>query len=191
MQVSHHFLHPSQGTRVKDLTRFLWSASCLFPADVVSRDRIAAKIIEQVEAGWDGGSFQVEKDCHLLSDFFLSLACWQIYPQSLIEKIVNRILVDAVLKQQQTVRQSRLALFITAAQIEASHLTLEKTLLPAVASGLPLYFKAEKELIKRPYLARLAGVIDRHREELGWENIQCCTTVPHLNLAGLTFNFKG
>ena len=189
MQIPYTFLHPSRGTRVKDLTRFLWTASCLIPVDVISRGQIAAKIIEQVEAGWDGGSFQIENDSHLLSDFFLSLACWQIYPQSLIEKIVNRTFVDVVLKQHQTVRQSRLALFLIAAQIEASHLALENSLLPVVTSGLPLY-KADKELIKRPHLARLAGVMDRRRKELDWENIQCCTTVPHLNFAGLTFTYK-
>lgn len=190
MQSPNIFLHPSRGTRVKDLTRFLWTASCLIPADADSRERIATLIIEQVEAGWKGGCFLLEKDVHLLSDFFLSLACWQIYPQSLIEKVINRSFVDVVIKQQQSVRQSRLALFMVAAQIEAPNLKLDRTLLSKVAFNLPPY-RVEKELVKRPHLSRLAAVMDRYKEQLGWENIHCSSTVPHLNFAGLTFDCKG
>lgn len=189
LQTPYVFMHPSRGTRIKDLTRFLWTTSCLIPTNVTSRDRIASEIIDQVDAGWSAGSFQLDHDCHLLSDFFLSLACWKIYPQLLIDKVIDRTFIDVVLKQKQTVRQSRLALFLVAAQIEAS-LPLLNEFLPEIASNLPQY-KTEKELIKRPQLARLAGIIDRHREELGWENIHCCTTVPHLNVAGLTFNYEG
>ncbi|KAK4029137.1 hypothetical protein OUZ56_022147 [Daphnia magna] len=190
LQMPYVFMHPSRGTRVKDLTRFLWTASCLIPTNVISQDRIASEIIDQVDAGWNTGSFQLDHDCHLLSDFFLSLACWKIYPQSLIDKIIDRSFIDVVLRQRQTIRQSRLALFLVAAQIEASHLPLVNKFLPEIASNLPPY-KVEKELLKRPQLARLAGLIDRYREELGWENIHCCTTVPHLNLAGLTFDHEG
>lgn len=190
MQTPNNFLHPSQGTRVKDLTRFLWTASCLIPAEIVSRERITRAIIEQVEAGWNSGCFLLEKDVHLLSDFFLSLACWQIYPQPLIEKIINQSFVDVVIKQQQSVRQSRLALFMVAAQVEAPNLKLDRTLLSKVASNLPPY-RIEKELVKRPHLSRLAAVMDRYREQLGWENIRCSSTVPHLNFAGLTFDYKG
>ncbi|XP_057366003.1 uncharacterized protein LOC130686854 [Daphnia carinata] len=190
LQTPYMFMHPSRGTRIKDLTRFLWTASCLIPTNVISQDRIASEIIDQVDAGWRTGSFQLDQDCHLLSDFFLSLACWKIYPQPLIDKIIDRNFINVVLRQRQTVRQSRLALFLVAAQIEAPHLLLVKEFLPDIASNLPPY-KIEKELVKRPQLARLAGVIDRYREELGWENIRCCTTVPHLNLAGLTFDYEG
>jgi hypothetical protein len=76
-----------------------------------------------------------------------------------------------------------------AARIEVPHLSVIVKFLPEISLNLPAY-KAEKELIKRPRLASLANVIDRSREELGWENIRCCTTVPHLNYAGLTFNYK-
>lgn len=184
------FLHPSRGTRVKDLTRFLWTASCLIPPDEALRQRIATEIIDQVENGWNRGHFTLEKDCHLLSDFFLSLACWNIYPKSLIEKVVDRTFVDTVIKQKQTIRQSRLALFLAAVQIESSSLELEPTFFNQVAANLPPY-KVERELLKRPHLSRLAGAIDRHREELEWNDIQCHTTVPHLNLAGITFNSSG
>jgi hypothetical protein len=189
LETPQSFVHPSEGTRVKDLTRFLWTASCLIPTDIISRDKIAAEIIDQVYNGWTYGSFQLDKDWHLLADFFLSLACWKIYPVSLIEKIINRNFIDIVLNQKKTIRQSRLALFLEAARIEVPHLSAMQKFLPEISLNLPTY-KAEKELSKRPQLASLANVIDRSKEELGWENIHCCTTVPHLNYAGLTFNYK-
>lgn len=184
------FLHPSQGTRIKDLTRFLWTASCLVPPDEVLRQNIAIEIIDQVEIGFNNGNFNLEKDSHLLSDFFLSLACWNIYPKSLIKKIVNRSFIDTVIKQKQTVRQSRLALFIVAANIEAPSLELDHSFLDQLAANLPPY-KVEKEFLKRPSLMSLAGIADRYRENLEWTNIHCHSTIPHLNLAGITFNWKG
>lgn len=188
--MSQKFVHPSKGTRIKDLTRFMWSASCLIPTEVSSREKIALKIIEQVNTSWSEDGFQLEKDCHLLSDFFLSLACWQIYPKSLIESVINQNFIECVIKQKQTVRQSRLALFLVSAQIEAPYLAVDRSLLPQVAFNLPPY-RVEKELSKRPYLSRFAAFIDRKREQLGWENIHCFSTIPHLNFAGITFDFQG
>jgi hypothetical protein len=126
----------------------------LIPTNIISRDQIAAEIIDQVYTGWNSGSFQLDKDWHLLADFFLSLACWKIYPASLIEKIIDRRFIDIVLNQKKTIRQSRLALFMEAARIEVPHLSMIKKFLPEISLKLPAY-KEEKELIKRPRLSIL------------------------------------
>ena len=189
IQSPHHFMHPSRGNRVKDLTRFLWTTSCLLPAEDASCQEIAKEVIELVDISLRRGVFQLEKDCHLLSDLLLSLACWKIYPEALIEQIINQNFIECILKQQQTIRQSRLALFMVAAQVEAPHLGLNDAFLQNVAFGLPP-FRVEKELMKRPHLARIAAAVDSSKVNLSFKDIKCGTTVPHLNIAGLTFNWE-
>lgn len=183
------YYHPTRRTRVKDITRFMWVASCLTPPNHPLCRQIAANAVEMLDAAWEAGSFHPDDDCHLLADFFLSLACWNIYPEELIKKIVTQSFLDAVVKRKQTVRQSRLALFLVAAGIEAPHLDLPVSFFNQVSADLPPH-KMEKELGKRTLLVKLAGLIDRNREHFGWSGIECGSPIPHLNIAGLIFEYR-
>lgn len=167
----------------------MWAVTCLVPSDHPSSRKIANNVIALLETALKSGSFRLHHDCHLLSDFLLSLACWDIYPEELIKKIVTPSFVNAVVDQQQTLRQSRLALFLTGAHLEAPHLQLPESYFHQVSAGLRPY-KIEKELTKRTLLAKLAACVDRCREELQWNDIQCGSPIPHLNIAGLAFRYK-
>ena len=169
-------------------------------------------MIPFLEEAWDGGHLQVAENCHLVSDAFLSLACWNTYPKTLIEKVINNSIliineltnyiyniqvmtksfVDLVLsenssKQLTTLRQSRLALFLVAAEIEAPHLSLPETLKKQVLSSRMLQQRERK----REKLVQLVGAMHQQSEKLGWTEIHYHSLIPHLNIAGLTFISNG
>lgn len=188
---AHFNAHPTYGTRTKDLTRLMWILTCITNKQTVERDEIADILIQQVDELWSNGQFRIGTDYHLLSDFFLSLAFWRLYPQSLIESIISQEYVYAAIRSSDSFRRSRLALFLKAASIEAPHLKLDESFLVQLARIVPPFFVMQ-EINRRPYLAILADTIRRKQKKnsLGWENIEIFSTVPHLNLGGVTFIHK-
>lgn len=85
------YTHPASGTRAKDLVKILWALSCLVVGEqrLPTAHQIADVLVPQLEAAWDLGHFFREADsCHLMSDALLSLACWNIYPARLIDKVI-------------------------------------------------------------------------------------------------------
>ena len=184
--------HPTRGTRTKEVTRLMWVLSCIVNEPSSERDKIAESLIQQVDEAWKKGFFNRNKheDYHLLSDFFLSLACWRLYPQILIESIINRKFVDAVIGRNGSFRLSRLALFLVAARIEAPHLKLDDSLMTDIVNSVPP-FLVNQELKRRPRLGQLTKTIILNKTLLECEDIQCCSSVPHLNIGGVTFIYKG
>lgn len=184
--------HPTRGTRTKEVTRLMWALSCIATEPSSERDEIADSLIQQVDEALKKGLFNRNKneDCHLLSDFLLSLACWRLYPQSLVKNIINRQFVDAVIGRNGSFRLSRLALFLVAARIEAPHLKLDDSFLTDIANCVPP-FLVNQELKRRPQLGQLTNAIILNKDLLGCEDIKCCSSVPHLNIGGVTFLYKG
>jgi len=176
--------HPTEGVREKDLTRLMWSLSCLV-FDEAYKEEIATKMIYLVERCLGENLFQ-QRD-HLLLDFILSLATWKVYPQHLIESFVTESFVHNFLSEQTARRHGQLALFMWMAKLEAPHLNLPWTCYTTITTNLAP-FHPENELKKRSYLDRLFEIVRLQAQLEDWQDVQCTSIIPHINIAGITFN---
>ena len=191
------YIHPTLGARVKDFARAIWALTSLAPSSPTAQ-LIANEMVQQLEQAWDRGHLRDPDSCHHLADIFLSLACWNIYPENLIKKTVDQSFIDHVVsgrdsiayRKRYTVRQSRLALFLVAAGIEAPHLELPDAFSRAVTAFRNPQFPQRTVKTREPLL-RLADTVRDHAAILGWTNVNYCSIIPYLNIAGLVFNYKG
>lgn len=192
------FVHPAQGVRVKDLTRLTWALSCVRPTVHTLPPSLVETLIQLIDSCWKRGQFHDQWP--LVSDFLLSLACWQVYPQHLIENVLDHRLASRMRNEEptdgQTIRRSRLALFLVAAQIEAPHLNLADEwrrwlhdVRPAnVVGDHPTEWRGLK---KRMYPASLHQLLIPIADVEGWRDLRCGSVVAHLNIDGITFSSQG
>lgn len=176
--------HPTEAVREKDITRLIWSLSCVV-SDETHKQEIASKMINLVDRYLSEGLFK-QRD-HLLLDFFLSLATWQVYPQHLIKPLVTESFIHKFLSEQIPQRHWQLALFIWMARLEVPHLNLPWSCYATITENLAP-FHPQYELKKRKYLGWLYETIRSQAAEEGWEDVQCASIIPHINIAGITFN---
>lgn len=175
--------HPTEAVREKDLTRLMWSLSCLV-SDETLKQEIASKMIYLVDRCLTKGLF--ERRDHLLLDFFLSLATWQVYPQHLIETLITESFVENFLNEQIAERHWQLALFIWMAKLEVPHFSLPWSYYATINVNL-FPFLPQNDLKKRKYLGRLYETIRLHADVENWKEVQCTSIIPHINIAGITF----
>ena len=182
--INKQVFHPTEGVREKDITRLMWCLSCLVSKET-DKQQIASKMIDLVERYLNLGLFNGRDQ--LLLDFLLSLASWQIYPRHIIEPLITESFINKFLKEQIAERHWQLALFLWMARLEVPHLNLPWECYHTVAEHLgPV--NPKNELRKRRYLSRLFETVKTQAAVEGWENVQCTYVVPHLNIAGITFD---
>lgn len=178
---ARRFLHPAQGARLKDVSRFAWSVTCLAPAGLQLQ---MAELIVQESLRYCLRQLEHEEKL-LLIDILLSLACWSFYSGELTAAVAEQW--PAPETPGAELRLRRAELFISAASVERPDLLPEK--LRRLESPLLESLAPVSDLRRRPLLARVLRSV--RQAERPWLRVRATHPIRGLDLAGVQFIDSG